>query len=147
MAKEKFLYVTYIRSTKEKVWDALINPQVTELYWRHHNVSDWKPGSDWNHQRCDGSKAIDITGKVIETSPPNRLVISWADPSDTSQLSRVTFEIEPLDGEVKLTVTHDELEPGSNMLRGISRGWPMVLSSLKTLLETGKAIDVSKLKS
>ncbi len=145
MTKEKFLYVTYIRSTKEKVWDALINPQVTQLYWRHHNVSDWKQGSVWNHQRCDGSNMIDITGKVIETSPPHRLIISWADPKDTSRLSRVTFDIEPVGDDVKLTVTHDELEPGSNMLRGISRGWPMVLSSLKTLLETGKAIDVSKL--
>lgn len=145
MTKEKFLYVTYIRSTKEKVWDALINPEVTQHYWNHHNVSDWKPGSVWNHQRCDEAKTIDITGKVIETSPPHRLIISWADPKDTSRFSRVTFEIEPLGDDVKLTVTHDELEPGSNMLRGISRGWPMVLSSLKTLLETGKAIDVSKL--
>jgi len=144
MTKEKFLYVTYIRSTQEKVWDALINPAVTQLYWNHHNVSDWKPGSVWNHQRCDGSGKIDITGKVLETSPPHRLVISWADPDDTSRFSRVTFEIEPTNQGVKLTVTHDELEAGSSMLRGISRGWPMVLSSLKTLLETGNAIDLSK---
>ena len=149
MNKAKFVYVTYIHSTPEKVWDALINPEVTRQYWNHHNASDWKPGSAWEHQRFDAAKTADIAGKVIEVSAPKRLVISWASPNslnDPAKTSRVTFDIERSDEDVRLTVTHDELEPESDMLRGISGGWPLVLSSLKTLLETGRAIDVTKHK-
>ncbi len=150
MNKAKFVYVTYIRSTPEKVWDALINPEVTRLYWGRHNASDWKPGSKWKHQRFDAAETVDIAGDVIESSPPKRLVITWASPENINnpiKVSRVTFDIATSDVDVKLTVTHDELEPDSDMLRGISGGWPLVLSSLKTLLETGEAIDVSKHKN
>ena len=82
-------------------------------------------------------------GKVVESKPPRRLVLTWADPSDeenTEKHSRVTFDIEPVKGVVRLTVTHDLLEPGSDFLEGISDGWPKVLSSLKSLLESGKPL-------
>jgi uncharacterized protein YndB with AHSA1/START domain len=147
MNKPSFVYVTYIRTTPEKVWDAITNPKMAGQYWGggcHANISDWKVGSKWEHQRTDGSNVVDVTGTVIESARPQRLVISWASPSeaaDPEKTSRVVFEIEPhKDDFVRLTVTHSELEPGSEMLRGISHGWPLVLSSLKSFLETGKAM-------
>jgi uncharacterized protein YndB with AHSA1/START domain len=81
---------------------------------------------------------------VLEAARPNRLVLTWANPEDKANRvrhSRVTFEIETVGDIVRLTVTHDELEKGSEMERNISRGWPRVLSSLKSLLETGKALN------
>jgi uncharacterized protein YndB with AHSA1/START domain len=84
-------------------------------------------------------------GEVIESDPPKRLVISWANESqkdDPDQYSRVTFDIEPQGDVVKLTVAHDELQPGSGMLNGISKGWPHVLSSMKSFLETGQRFDL-----
>jgi uncharacterized protein YndB with AHSA1/START domain len=85
-----------------------------------------------------------MVGEVIEHAPPRRLVISWAWPreaDDRAKRTRVAFDLERIDAMVKLTVTHDELEPGSDMERGITEGWPRVLSSLKSFLETGKALD------
>ena len=147
MSKEKtsFVYVTYIRSTPEKVFEAITKPEVTRRYWGHENVSDWQPGSDWQHVRDNAERKVNIAGKVVEVSPPKRLVISWADGSriaDPEAYSRVTFDIETYEDMVRLTVTHEELEVGSGMETGIKRGWPIVLSSLKSLLETGQAIDV-----
>jgi uncharacterized protein YndB with AHSA1/START domain len=146
MSKASFVYVTYIRSTPEKVFQALTDGEVTGQYWGHRNVSDWKPGSSWQHRQLSDDKAV-IVGKVIETSPPKRLVVSWADPAEAEQpakVSRVTYEIEPYkEDSVKLTVSHTELEPGSGMERGISKGWPLVLSALKSFLETGKATLIS----
>ena len=143
MSKPSFVYVTYIRATPEKVFDAITDRELTAQYWGHRNVSDWKAGSTWEHQRIDGSDKVDIVGKVIENDRPRRLVISWASPDDAGnpeKTSRVTFDIEPYKGDaVKLTVTHSELEPDSGMLRGISAGWPLVLSALKSFLETGSS--------
>lgn len=139
----RFVYVTYIRTTPERVWNALLQPEFTRQYWGHDNVSDWKAGSHWEHRRSDGSGALDLVGQVVESAPPRRLVITWAFPADTADKARhtrVTFEIEPVEDMVRLTITHDKLEPGSDMLRGITEGWPRVLSSLKTLLETGKPL-------
>lgn len=143
MADSRFVYVTYIRTTPEKVWEALTVGNVMKQYWFHENVSDWKPGSPWEHVRSDGSGMVDIVGKVIECSPPRKLIKSWAYPADRdnpAKTSRVTYEIEPLRDVVRLTVMHEELDPGSKMLESISKGWPMVLSGLKSLLETGTAI-------
>ena len=148
MNKAKQVYVTYIRSTPEKVWNALTNPEVTRQYWGHINVSDWTPGSTWGHRRISDPDITDIAGKVLEATAPSRLALSWANPNslqDPDKVSRVTFQIEDVGDTVRLTVTHDELEPGSDMLRGITRGWPAVLSSLKSLLETGVALDVMNL--
>lgn len=141
-----FVYVTYIRTTPEKVFDAITKPEIARRYWGHENVSaDWRPGSGWQHVRTDEARTVDLVGEVIECDPPKRLVLSWANLSqqnDPDQYSRVAFDIEPQDGRVKLTVTHTELQPGSGMLNGISKGWPLVLSSLKSLLETGQGMDL-----
>ena len=147
MSKEKisFVYVTYIRSTPEKVFDAITKPEIARRYWGHENISDWKSGSDWQHVRANEERTVNIVGKVVEVSPPTRLVISWASPSqaaDPASYSRVSFDVEAYDDMVRLTVTHDELEAGSGMATGIQKGWPIVLSSLKSLLETGQGIDV-----
>jgi uncharacterized protein YndB with AHSA1/START domain len=147
VSKEKtsFVYVTYIRSTPEKVFDAITKPEVARRYWGHENVSDWKPGSNWQHVRANEQRTVELVGKVVEVSPPTRLVITWANASqadDPDATSRVSFDIVPYDDMVRLTVTHDELEAGSGMAKGIQQGWPIVLSSLKSLLETGHAIDV-----
>jgi uncharacterized protein YndB with AHSA1/START domain len=139
----RFVYVTYIRTSPERVWNALLQPEFTRQYWGHDNVSDWKAGSSWEHRRTDGSGAVDLVGQVVESAPPRRLVVTWAFPADTADKARhtrVTFVIEPVEDMVRLTITHDKLGPGSDMLRGITDGWPRVLSSLKTLLETGKPL-------
>jgi uncharacterized protein YndB with AHSA1/START domain len=146
MKRADFVYVTFIASTPERVWDALFDGEMTRQYWNHLNVSDWKVGSGWEHQRLDEQKTVDITGTVLESVPPTRLVISWASPKeiqDSTKVSRVTFTIEPhAEGIVRLTLVHDELEEGSKMASGIAKGWPVVLSGLKTLLETGKALPM-----
>jgi len=145
MAKVEYVYVTYISTSPKKLWNALIDSEMTRKYWQHENASDWKPGSKWAHLRFDKERTPDIVGKVVESSPPKRLVLTWAFPADEARAlkhSRVTIEIEPYRKVVRLTVTHDRLEPGSEMLEGIMEGWPKVLSSLKTLMETGKPLPV-----
>jgi uncharacterized protein YndB with AHSA1/START domain len=143
--KTSFVYVTYIRSTPEQVFEAITKPEIARRYWGHENVSDWKPGSAWQHVRADEQRTVQLVGKVVEIVPPTRLVITWANASqaaDPAGTSRVTFDIAPYDDMVKLTVTHDDLEAGSGMDNGIRRGWPIVLSSMKSLLETGQGIYV-----
>jgi len=143
MDKTDFTYTTYISAEPEKVFNALIDPGTTKKYWQQVNLSDWKPGSRWVHRGIDKNAPIDLVGKVIEHSPPRRLVITWAFPLDElteEKHSRVAFDIEPYQGVTRLTIVHEGLQPDSEMLRGITEGWPMVLSSMKTLLETGRAL-------
>jgi uncharacterized protein YndB with AHSA1/START domain len=147
MNKEKtsFVYVTYMRSTPEKVFEAITKPEIARRYWGHENLSDWKPGSKWEHVRANEQRTVELVGKVVEVARPTRLVITWASASkaaDPDSYSRVSFDIAAYDEMVRLTVTHDELEAGSAMAKGIQQGWPIVLSSLKSLLETGEGIDV-----
>ena len=144
MAKSSFRYEIYIATRAETVWKALLEGEFTRQYWGHDNVSDWKPGSAWEHRKVEPPRAPVILGQVLEAEPPHRLVITWADPADRGspdRHSRVTFEIESVGEMIRLTVTHDELETGSDMHRNVSRGWPRVLSSLKSLLETGRALN------
>ncbi len=147
MDKPQFVYITYIATTPEKLWSALMDPEMTKQYWgRHRNVSDWRSGSAWRHEDYDDPGTLDLVGEIIESTPPRRLVLTWAfprDASDPAKHSRVTFEIEPFMDAVRLTVTHADLEPGSPMLEGIQQGWPAVLSSLKTLLETGEPMPMT----
>lgn len=141
----EFIYVTYIRTTPEKVFEAIVKPEIAARYWGHENVSDWKVGSDWQHIRANETRQVQLVGKVIEVDPPKRLVISWSNESEKhlpEKTSRVTFELVPFEDMVQLTVTHSELEKGGGMAAGISKGWPRVLSSLKSYLETGEPIDV-----
>jgi uncharacterized protein YndB with AHSA1/START domain len=141
MDKPKFVYVSYISSTPEKVWRALTDPEVTRKYWgNHHNASDWKAGSRWEHRDFDDPKLIDIVGKVVESNPPHRLVVTWARPADEgneARTSRVSYDIEPFMDVVRLTVTHDEFKDDLEMFESVAFGWPAVISGLKTLLETG----------
>lgn len=143
--KTSFVYVTYIVSTPEKVFEAITRPEIARRYWGHENVSDWTPGSRWEHVRADEERTVQLVGEVVEISPPSRLVITWANQSqadDPEAYSRVTFEVEPYEDMVRLTVSHDDLIVGSGMANGVSKGWPIVLSSLKSLLETGRGLDV-----
>ena len=137
-----YVYVTYIRAGAKQVWEALTDADLTARYWGHANVSDWQPGSAWEHRRADGSGVVDVVGRVIEAEPPTRLVITFDDAPVAEaprEPSVVTFLVEPHDDIVRLTVTHENL-PNLEMLGGISRGWPAVLSNLKSLLETGEVL-------
>jgi uncharacterized protein YndB with AHSA1/START domain len=141
MQKPKLVYSTFIRTTPKKLWDAITEPKFTRQYWGGFaNASDWKKGSEWKHLNPD--KEVWITGKVLECKAPKRLVLSWADPEKLAEKSRVTFEIEQIEDMTCLTVAHDNLKPGSRMLRGVSWGWPRVISSMKTFLETGKGLNI-----
>ena len=139
-----FIYTTYIKSTPEKIWAALTNPEFARQYWGNENVSDWKKGSEWKHM--DG-KEVRVTGKVLESNPPKHLVLSWADPADKADESRVTFEIEAFGEMTKLNVVHGNFNAGSEMKNKVSKGWPLVLSNLKSFLETGKAFDIAAFKA
>ncbi|MFK0173006.1 ArsR/SmtB family transcription factor [Streptomyces sp. NPDC090306] len=136
-----YVYVTYIHASAKDVWQALTDADLTARYWGHANVSDWQPGSAWEHRRADGSGAVDVVGRVVEAEPPSRLVITFDDtpaaPKDSASV--VTFAVEPHEDIVRLTVTHENL-PNTEMLNGISKGWPAVLSNLKSLLETGRVL-------
>ena len=143
MRKATFVYAIYIAAPAEAVWKALLDGDFTRQYWGHENVSDWKAGSPWEHRRADGSGKVSILGEVVEARPPHRLVITWADPADRGKMdrrSRVTFDVESVADMVRLTVTHEDLSPGSDMERAVTQGWPRVLSSLKSLLETGRPL-------
>jgi len=138
----EFVYVLYIEATAERVWDALTDADLTASYWGHHNVSsDWQAGSEWRHVRTDGSGTADVVGRVVESDRPRRLVTTWAlpaDGADARDASRVTFEIEPFDAIVRLTVTHEGLSEADR--REAAHGWSAVLSNLKSLLETGHVL-------
>jgi len=136
--RPEFVYVTYIESSPERVWEALTDRDLTARYWGHSNVSDWHEGSAWEHQRVDGSGIADVVGTVLESAPPRRLVMTFDAPGDVTPQgpSRVTFDIEPYHEIVKLTVTHENLA-SDEALEAASAGWPAVCANLKSLLETG----------
>lgn len=143
MNKPEFVYVSYISTTPQKLWSALTEGELTRQYWGGEQSSDWKAASKWEHRRNGPERKVAMVGEVIESDPPRRLVLSWADPKDRDRraaYSRVTFDIEPAGAQMRLTVTHEGLEP--EMLRNISGGWPLVLSNLKSFLETGRSFEV-----
>jgi uncharacterized protein YndB with AHSA1/START domain len=146
MNRAKHVFVSYIAVPPEKVWDALVDAETTKHYWGHRNESDWKPGSPWQMRRLDETNTVNIEGKVIEASQPKRLVISWANPGESEipgKASRVAFDLDPyIGGNTKFVVTHDDLEPGSSAERGVISGWPLILSSLKSFVETGKTLPL-----
>ncbi len=144
---DRFVYVTYIRTTPEKLWDALQKPQFTRAYWfGNTQESDWKKGSAWKMLAPDGKP--NASGEIVEIEEPKRLVVSWrGEKSPELQAeghSRCTYEIEATPGgTVRLTVTHEIDRPNSALIRGVSGGWPMVLSNLKSFLESGEALPVT----
>jgi uncharacterized protein YndB with AHSA1/START domain len=142
MSKPEFVYVIYIASTPEKVFQALTDEKISEQYWVGNRVvSDWKIGAPFALKLKHEDK--DVTGQVLEFDPPRRLAYSFRAAHagmEAEPPSRVTFELEPQRDQVKLTVVHDKFEPDSKALESVSRGWPLVLSSLKSYLETGKVL-------
>jgi uncharacterized protein YndB with AHSA1/START domain len=136
-----YVYVTYIESSPERVWDALTDADLTAEYWGHSNVSDWQAGSSWEHRRADGSGIADVIGTVLESVRPHRLTMTFDAPGDTPPEgpSRVAFDIEPYHEIVRLTVTHENLA-GPDALEAVSAGWPAVCANLKSLLETGHVL-------
>jgi len=138
MSDGKFVYVTYIATTPEKVWQALMDGELTRQYWKHENISDWTPGADWKLVANDAARTVKHVGRVIECVPNQRLVITWADPVDAAnpaRHSRLAIAIEPSGAMVRMAVTHEELTP--EMEQKVTYGWPLVLSSLKSFLELG----------
>jgi len=161
--KRSFVYATYIRTTPEKLWQALTEPAFTERYWSITFETDWKPGSTmiW---RTRGLAIADPDQVVLESEPYRRLSYTWQTHSPewmqalnfseeardrlaSEPRSKVTFEIEPLGDHVKLTVIHDDLVPGGLTGSMISNGWPRVLANLKTLLETGETLPAVQLNT
>ena len=135
-----YVYVTYVKATPEQVWQALTDADLTARYWGHRNESDWAPGSTWQHVRTDGSGIADIIGTVLETRPPERLVITFPGSDEQRERpSQVTFTIEPHQDIVRLTVRHENL-PTQADYEAISGGWPAVMANLKSLLETGDVL-------
>lgn len=140
-SKPQFVYTTFIRSTPERVWDAIVRPEFTRQYWGGMtNVSDWSNGSLWQHLNPENETWVQ--GQVVESVPPSRLVLTWADPDDLQDVSRVAFEIEAKGDMVCLKVIHDHFRDDSTMADKVSKGWPLVLSSLKSFLETGNGLDI-----
>lgn len=141
--KPEFVYVTYIRTTPVKLWEAITHPEQARQYWGGMtNHSDWATGSRWEHHNEADTDPIYVFGEILESRPPTRLVVTWVDPDNTADASVVTLDIQPIDDLVRLTVIHGDFQPGSAMQGKISKGWPLVLSSLKSFLETGASIDI-----
>jgi uncharacterized protein YndB with AHSA1/START domain len=139
---EKFIYVTYIASSAQKIWKALLEGELARQYWKHEQISDWQPGAKWQLVADDGKRTVKHVGKVVEILPNQRLVLTWGDvvdAEDASKHSRVAIDLETVGDMVRLTVTHENLGP--DMQRRISKGWPLVLSSLKSFLETGRPLN------
>jgi uncharacterized protein YndB with AHSA1/START domain len=141
--KSSFVYVTYIRTTPEKLWAALTTPEFMKRYWFGMNIeTDWNVGSPWKLVFPDGRVAD--TGEIVEIEKPKRLVLRWRNefrPELREEgYARCVFEIEPAGEVVKLTIVHDIEKPDSKLIGAVSIGWPKILSSLKTLLETGTAL-------
>ena len=149
MDKPKFVYSIYVRTTPEKLWRALIDPEFTQLYWSGVSFkSDWKVGSPVQSFDAEGTPAD--AGVVLQYDPPRILSYSWQcawhPELSKEKPCRATFEIEPQSqkGIVRLTITHDDFEVGSKVYEGVQHGWPQVLSSLKSLLETGEPLSAEK---
>ena len=147
MAESQFVYVTFIRTTAEKLWRALTEQELTRQYWMATTQeSAWKPGASWRILFADGRVAD--SGEIVEIEPPRRLVLTWRHeiiPALTAEgYSRMSYELESAGEAVKLTVTHTMDKSESKFIQAVSSGWPMILSSLKSLLETGESLEITR---
>ena len=143
MSQSRFIYVTYIRTTPPKLWQALLDPAFTRQYWAETwQDCEWKKGASWKLMLPDGR--VGDSGQVLEIEPERRLVLSWRNefmPELRAEgASRMTYELEPVGESVKLTVIHEVEQPESKLIVAVSEGWPHILASLKSLLETGESL-------
>ena len=146
MKKPAHVFETFIRTTPEALWDALTNPAMTRKYFHATSIeSDFTPGAAYLYR--GQASAVAVHGTVLECDAPRRLVLRWCIRYDANmakeQPSRVTFEVEPAGETCKLTVIHDESEDGANSYDHVGSGWPAIISSLKSLLETGAALALA----
>jgi uncharacterized protein YndB with AHSA1/START domain len=144
--RSSFVYVTIIRTSPEKLWEALTDPWFIRQYWYGVNVEcTWRKGASWRMAFPD--RRLADAGEILEIDRPRRIVIRWQNEWNPEMKaegpSRCTIDLEPLDGAVKLTITHDIDRPESKFLTAVSNGWPYTLSNLKSLLETGEAATKS----
>lgn len=135
----------YIRTTPERLWQALTDGAMTKLYYFGATVeSTWEPGAPYRYARPDGAPMLE--GQVLESDPPRKLVTTfhprWSEEDAAAPPSKVTFEIEPVGNACKLLLTHEDLIVGTAMATGVFHGWSQILSGLKTLLETGDALEL-----
>jgi uncharacterized protein YndB with AHSA1/START domain len=140
MSKSEFIYVAYIRTTPKKLWAALTNRKIIEKYWFGLQIeTDWKVGSKWKFYSDD---CVMDSGIILENVLHKRLVRSWQNewkPELKAEgMSRCTYELEQTGRSVKLCVIHSMKKPNSKLIKAVSEGWPMCISNLKSLLETGK---------
>jgi uncharacterized protein YndB with AHSA1/START domain len=140
MSKSTFVYVTYIRTTPEKLWSALTDAEFMKQYWfGYHCESKWTAGSPWKMVSTTGG--ITDAGEILEADPPRRLVIRWHHEQNPELKaegdSRCTMELSPSGEAVKLSITHTIDREPSKLIASVSGGWPAILSNLKSLLETG----------
>jgi len=146
MAESEFVYVTYIRTTPEKLWQALTEPEFTRKFWVDTvQECEWKVGASWKLM-APGGRLADA-GEVVEIDRPRRLVLTWQNhlfPEMTAEgFSRMTYELEARGEVVKLTLTHTMDKKDSKTIKAVSNGWPHLLASLKSLLETGESLPGS----
>jgi uncharacterized protein YndB with AHSA1/START domain len=144
MSKPEFVYITYIETTPEKLWVALTNSEFSRRYWWDTSVvSDWKVGSPFSLVMKGVTTDV---GEILESDPPRRLSYTFqhvtAEAVDKARSSKVSFNLEQHGNLVKLTLTHQDFADGDRLLDGISKGWPAIMSSLKSLLELGKPLDI-----
>jgi len=143
VAQLQHVHVVHIRTTPEKLWAALTRPEFTRLYYYSADVvSDWKVGSKIEYLGLkDGKTEAALTGEVLEFTPPRRLVHTFSFPSTGDEPTKVTYEIEPMGEMVKLTMTHEGFAGETKTYQMITRGWTPLFDGLKSLLETGKALE------
>lgn len=144
MSKPEFVYMTVIAAPPEQVWKCLTTEEFTRQYWHNTRVrSDFQPGDNIEFLNEDDS--VGVCGEILRANHPSELSYSWQFAGDSAAAgdppSRVTFKLEPLTVGTRLTVIHDQLEEGSETASMIAFGWPHVIAGLKTLLETGEAVD------
>lgn len=145
MTAPKHLYDLYIRTTPEKLWQAIVSSEFTKLYFGGSVKSDWRAGSPYRYANNDGGSMH--FGTILEADPPHRLVqtfehdLSEEHGGGADDVSTVTWEIEPMGEVCKLTLVH-EYKAESKSYKSSGVGWPMILSGLKTLLETGEPLPL-----
>jgi uncharacterized protein YndB with AHSA1/START domain len=140
MARSTFAYVTYIRTTPQKLWAALTDPEFMKQYWfGMHCESKFTTGSPWKLVNDEGE--VWDAGAIVEADAPRRLVIRWEHQKlpelKAEGASLCTMELEAIGPAVKLSITHSVEREGSKLVEAVSGGWPKILSNLKSLMETG----------